>query len=202
MGGSASCKAVDADGKLDVPREVIDAVIGDVPEGSRPSLSISVTRSRKEVKKDKRAKGELTGVQVIPEGWVELTTVSTESQSFQGCAAGQNSCGSECVDLKTSTDHCGRCDNACQSGQTCSAGKCVSDGQGCDACVQSALQGACASQYQACTANSACSALLSCVNQCTTQACVTTCQQQNPGGVSLFNPVVSCVNTQCSAECN
>lgn len=36
-------------------------------------------------------------------------------------------CGNACVDLQTSTQHCGECDAPCGEGQTCQAGACACD---------------------------------------------------------------------------
>ncbi|MCB9641755.1 MAG: hypothetical protein H6728_01640 [Myxococcales bacterium] len=40
------------------------------------------------------------------------------------CAASEIRCGSKCIDAKTSTDHCGKCDNACKTGESCQEGTC------------------------------------------------------------------------------
>jgi hypothetical protein len=45
---------------------------------------------------------------------------------------GQEFCGGSCLDTNTSAAHCGMCGNACNMGETCIAGDCVSgpcDGQ-------------------------------------------------------------------------
>jgi len=52
------------------------------------------------------------------------------------CSAPQVACNGVCADL-TSTAHCGKCEQACVSGQTCSAGACVCPG------AQTACNGAC-----------------------------------------------------------
>jgi hypothetical protein len=52
------------------------------------------------------------------------------------CTAPQVSCNGMCVDL-TSTAHCGSCEQACVSGQSCSGGACVCPG------AQTACNGAC-----------------------------------------------------------
>ena len=56
-----TCKVKDSLGKFDVPRSVVKAAQGDGTSTttSSTSLSVSVARQRKEVKKDKHAKGEL-----------------------------------------------------------------------------------------------------------------------------------------------
>ncbi|HSO34200.1 MAG TPA: hypothetical protein VLT33_16810 [Labilithrix sp.] len=44
------------------------------------------------------------------------------------CGAAQTKCGAECVDLKTSNDHCGACGSVCAGGTTCQKGFCSSEG--------------------------------------------------------------------------
>ena len=44
------------------------------------------------------------------------------------CGAGQTSCGTACVDLQTSADHCGACGSVCAGGSTCQKGFCTSEG--------------------------------------------------------------------------
>ena len=41
---------------------------------------------------------------------------------------GKTKCGNECVDTQTDSKHCGRCGNACKSGESCSKGTCVISG--------------------------------------------------------------------------
>ena len=52
------------------------------------------------------------------------------------CTAPQVSCNGVCADL-TSVAHCGTCEQACATGQSCSAGACVCPG------TQAACNGAC-----------------------------------------------------------
>lgn len=115
--GAATCKAIDANGKFDVPRAVVDRVRGTGPASGTVTLGLS--RQRVETKKDKRAKG---GPDVQPVGWLALTTTSFESTSFQGCTAGQTACGDDCVDTATDPRNCGACGAVCTG--SCSAGKC------------------------------------------------------------------------------
>ena len=42
----------------------------------------------------------------------------------EGCMLGQFRCGSGCVDVQTSIDNCGRCDNKCGDRQQCVGGAC------------------------------------------------------------------------------
>lgn len=41
------------------------------------------------------------------------------------CGPGLSACGSTCVDLQTSAEHCGSCARACASGALCAQGSCV-----------------------------------------------------------------------------
>ena len=41
------------------------------------------------------------------------------------CSPGQTLCGSDCVDLMSTSAHCGDCNSPCASGQTCQGGTCV-----------------------------------------------------------------------------
>ncbi|OJY30609.1 MAG: hypothetical protein BGO98_28290 [Myxococcales bacterium 68-20] len=122
LGGSARCLADDASGTFDLPRAVIREVSSDSEGGS---LSISVTRERREVHKNKKTFGELSGGQTIqPEGWIELVTQSTESHSFASCGTGATICGDQCVSLQTDAKNCGACGNVCPTSYYCSAGSC------------------------------------------------------------------------------
>ena len=114
LGGSARCPADDKSGTFDLPRAVIREVTSDSEGSSSGSLSISVTRERREVHKNKKTFGELSGGQSIqPEGWVELVTQSTESHSFASCGTGATFCGEQCVSLQNDTKNCGACGNVC-----------------------------------------------------------------------------------------
>lgn len=127
--GSATCVAKDADGHFDVPRAVIDAVrTAPRVDGARPikdsSVTTSVTRQRKEVKKNLKTKGTLENVTVEPVGWLELVTSSAETASFEGCSDAAVACGNACVDLETDQANCGSCGKTCGANEHCDAGKC------------------------------------------------------------------------------
>jgi hypothetical protein len=122
---SATCKAKDSSGKLDVPRAVIDAVRAAPDEGSPSgSLTIAVSRERRELKKNKKTKGKLEGTEVEPVGWLALVTSSAETASFEACASEFAACGDACVDVRTDAANCGACGLACATAETCVAGKC------------------------------------------------------------------------------
>lgn len=125
-GGSAKCPADDKTGTFDLPRVVIRQVSDDESGESSGSFTITVTRERREVRKNKKTFGELSGVTIQPEGWVELITRSSESHSYTACSTGMSTCsGSEaCVNLQSDTKNCGACGKTCASGYYCSAGVC------------------------------------------------------------------------------
>lgn len=124
--GSAQCPADDAKGSFAVPRAVIDAVRSS-PDGSGKSGSVtaSIARQRRELKKDKRTVGSLSGATVEPVGWLELVTSSMESSAFQGCSGESVACADACVDVSVDADNCGACGHACGASEHCAAGKCV-----------------------------------------------------------------------------
>lgn len=194
-GGTATCKAPDADGKFDVPREVIDAVLGE--QSGLQTLFISVSRQRKDVKKDKRAKGTLSSVEVIPEGWLELVTISTETASLNACGGTSKYCDGSCVDVKTDSNNCGACGKTCAYDQMCIDGACA----GCDQCLAVAAAGACKSVVAACTNNAACYALRVCVNGCTDQTCIDQCVDTYPDGLSALQNEEDCLFNTCYSVC-
>lgn len=210
-GGSATCKVKDSLGKFDVPRSVVKAAQGDGTSGTSAStsLSISVARQRKEVKKDKRAKTSLDFLNVKPDGWLELVTLSTESASFQGCSSGQDICGDACTDVTYDSKNCGACGNTCSAGQSCYNGACSggsssgSSGGGttCTSCRSNAKVGSCSTYNSACQANFDCSDLAYCATNCTTASCISSCESQYPAGVTKWSPLKSCLSSYCSSSC-
>ncbi len=204
-GGAVTCKAIDASGTFDVPRAAIAAAVGSSKPSSgstTSSLSISVARQKKDVKKDKKTKGSLPDVEIQPEAWVELVTTSIESATFQGCAPGLTSCNASCVDLKTDSDNCGKCGTACTGGEVCGAGTCLSQEVACDACFKDSETGACKAQWDACKANASCKAYLDCASACTTDSCISQCQTKNAGAASFLPAINTCVTQACGSVCN
>ncbi len=124
--GMAQCPATDSSGHFDVPREVVNAVLG----SGTQSISLSVTREHNDVHKDAKTQGALTTATVQPIGFLELTTSSTESFSFEGCGATgtggvtETMCSTGCVDLTISASNCGSCGHVCPLGDYCSGGNC------------------------------------------------------------------------------
>jgi hypothetical protein len=50
--------------------------------------------------------------------------VDVAGDTGAGCNAPNTMCGTACVNTNTSSEHCGACNNACGSSETCSAGVC------------------------------------------------------------------------------
>jgi hypothetical protein len=120
--GTAQCSAGDASGAFSVPAAVISAVSGT----GNPAITISVTRQHLEQKTDGKTQGTLVAQTVQPVGYLDLSTVSTESYTVEGCASSGESetlCSDGCVDLSSSSTDCGTCGHSCGAGY-CSAGSC------------------------------------------------------------------------------
>jgi hypothetical protein len=50
---------------------------------------------------------------------------ASEPSCAVDCADGRTACVDDCVDLRTSPSHCGRCDAACSPGTICTSGSCA-----------------------------------------------------------------------------
>lgn len=121
--GSAKCQADDTKGTFDIPRKVLTAV-NDSATSTTPSVSISISRERHEIKKGKKTVGTLEDATVQSEGWLELVTTSSEAYNYQGCQTGYALCGDVCTSVQSDAKNCGACGVTCLSTQYCSAGKC------------------------------------------------------------------------------
>ncbi len=125
--GTITCKADDAKGSFDVPREALKAAIDGADIAN---LTLSVQRQRTDWYKDLTTKGELTGVTVQPVGFLQIITSSTEFHAFQGCNPGEAVCNDACVDVQYNDKNCGSCGKACAANAFCEAGKCIGGGGG------------------------------------------------------------------------
>lgn len=115
--GAATCEAKDAEGQYMLGRDVIDEVMGSTTGSA--GLSLTVTRERREVRRDKKAVGA-----PYEKGFLELITSSSETHSFQACSTGMQMCSNECTDTRTDRYNCGTCGKVCPSSQYCSSGYC------------------------------------------------------------------------------
>ncbi len=67
------------------------------------------------------------------------------------------------------------------------------DSGSCDSCQQCAMNGACAASIDACLNDTACYALLECLNACVDEACFNECANTHSAGIPLYNAVGDCV---------
>ncbi len=198
-GGTATCKAKDSAGEYDVARDLVNEVLG-----PSSTLGVSVSRQRVDTKKGIATKGSMSTAHEQKEGWVQVTTFSTESTSFQGCTTGGAMCGGACVDTSSDQNNCGKCGNACGGGESCVAGSCQSGTtQTCDQCITDAVSGACASEAQTCDNNPDCADLTSCLGGCNGDStCSQNCANSYANGISDYNARASCFcQVACTSEC-
>jgi hypothetical protein len=52
--------------------------------------------------------------------------VTTNIPGNPSCSSGQTSCDGSCIDTQSDSQHCGACGNACNEGEPCSEGTCLS----------------------------------------------------------------------------
>jgi hypothetical protein len=203
-GITVTCTAQDSTGHFDLPRAAIAAAQG---SGGGGGFSITVTREHDDWYKSQGTRGTLTGQTVQPVGWLELTTESTESASFQGCPqANDTMCPDGCFDTSSDPLHCGSCTVVCTSDQSCNSGSCQSQMTmtDCTTCQGTADSGTCSSSYNACEADPNCQAYDSCTQSCGTgnPSCISGCQTQYPAGYSELMSYWDCIcNTACTADC-
>lgn len=196
-GGSATCEAPDGDGSFDVPREVVDQALGGASR-----LAISVSRRKEDTVKGIATRGTLATAKVQPEGWATIGTFSTESISFQGCTnLDEAVCGGKCTNTQSNAANCGKCGNACGSGEQCVLGQCKVVAT-CSQCTADAKTGACKAENDKCNANPACVNLGNCLAKCADQTCAQSCAKANSAGITDYNARVGCFcKVACTLEC-
>ena len=203
--GSATCEAMDAAGSFDIPREVVSAVLGDHTDVTQ-QLTISVSRQKLTLQKGLKTKGALLTQTVQPEGFLQLSTTSSESASIQGCSRGTGLCGGDmCIDLTSDEQNCGKCGVACEASDSCKSSKCCGPAA-CDSCVAAAQTGACKADYSACIADpgaTGCAKLVDCYTACTSTSCRNMCfMMAGQNAINLYNRYTGCLRTACNSSCN
>lgn len=201
--GVVSCAADDSSGSFQVPRAAIAAAQG-TAGGS--TLAIAVTRERDAWDKSVSTHGTLSTATVQPVGWVELSTVSSEVATVQGCTiATQTMCPDGCFDTSSDPLHCGSCTVICGSGQSCVSGQCTTgDPTDCATCQETADTGTCAGVYASCTDDTNCTSYGTCAAACTAgdTSCLSTCQSEYPTGYTEFASYEACIcQTACASPC-
>jgi len=200
-GGSARCLAKDSSGAFSLPRDVINAVIGD---SDVQAVSLSLERVRLDRHQDAKTVGYLDNQTIQPRAWIDVETRSSESLSLEACKSTETSCGAKCVNTDSDHDNCGSCGNSCGTG-SCYQGSCqTSSGGTCSACQTQAdsSSGMCASEYASCTGT--CKSLMTCVMGCSGDTtCAQSCLNTYPSGnTSAFQSYFSCLcSSACSSEC-
>jgi hypothetical protein len=207
-GGTATCTANDSSGAFQIPRAAITAAQG---KGGA-SLTITVTRERDDWDKNESTHGSMTNETVQPVGWVEMTTESTESASFQGCTdPTETMCPDGCYDLTSDQYHCGSCTTVCDSTQTCVSGQCTggTTTTDCTTCTTQADTGACSSSYNTCEGDSNCTSYSSCLQGCASgdSTCTSNCASTFATGYSEYLNYADCLcftacTTQCASACS
>ncbi|MDD1694800.1 MAG: hypothetical protein LUQ71_08765 [Methanoregula sp.] len=117
------------------------------------------------------ASAPLIATSAVPTSLITVIPTSAITTKALICPADRLLCNETCVDVKTSAAHCGYCNNACPSGQSCMNGNCMktcSSGQ--TACTEGCFD--LTSNADHCgTCNNNCPAGLLCSNgQCTAPA--------------------------------
>jgi hypothetical protein len=207
-GGVVTCAAEDSSGQFQIPRAAIQAAQGAMG-GS--ALSIAVTREHDDWNKSASTHGTLSTATVQPVGWVEISTVSSEAATIQGCpVTSETMCPDGCFDTSTDPLHCGSCTIICGSGQSCVSGQCTTGTttDTCTTCETSADAATCAGVYATCTEDANCTSYGTCVQACTAgdTTCLDNCETEYPTGSSEFSSYEACIcqtacTTQCATEC-
>lgn len=197
--GSVTCKADDASGKFDFPREALKAAVdGDDISG----LTLTIQRQRTDIFKDLTTKGELTGVTVQPVGHLHIITSSSEYHTFQGCNPGEAVCNEECVDVQYDNDNCGACNKKCSGEDECQEGTCNGI-DACNACAADSETGTCKAENDACNADPACKSFETCFTGCQDQQCQSDCVEGVPQDVlEKYDAQIYCIcDEACVGEC-
>jgi hypothetical protein len=63
----------------------------------------------------------------------ESARLALRTTTGETCHDGAAACGDACVQLSSSADHCGSCENACPGGAICDRGHCRTEAEGCSA---------------------------------------------------------------------
>lgn len=121
--GTAMCKADDASGTFDLTRKVFRQVYGsDGLTAASPTATFSITRTRTELKKDKKTVGAIKGEELPSVGFLRLVTSSTESYTAKGCRTGEKLCPAtvsggtpSCLSVMSDRYNCGACGKVCPS---------------------------------------------------------------------------------------
>jgi hypothetical protein len=197
--GSVTCKADDASGKFDFPREALKAAVdGDDISG----LTLTIQRQRTDIFKDLTTKGELTGVTVQPVGHLHIITSSSEYHTFQGCNPGEAVCNEACVDVQYDNDNCGACNKKCSGEDECQEGTCNGI-DACNACAADSETGTCKAENDACNADPACKSFETCFTGCQDQQCQSDCVEGVPQDVlEKYDAQIYCIcDEACVGEC-
>jgi hypothetical protein len=163
-GGSLRCKADDAKGRFEIPREVVKTALG-----KATTLSLAVARERLALTKGHKTKGKLEGATVRPVGWLALSTTSIETASFQ-CSGAECTGDSTTVCQDCRTTMCKTEFDACTADATCPFLRTCLDG-----CTDAACRGACFLKWPEPSAKSKngalykCQCVVKCAAQCTTE---------------------------------
>ncbi|HEY3816977.1 MAG TPA: hypothetical protein VGL81_07400 [Polyangiaceae bacterium] len=205
-GGAATCTATDSSGAFPVPSAVVTAALGDSTE-----LSVTVTRERDQWFKNQTTHGTLSTATVQPVGWLELTTTSSESRSFEVTPAAQCDgpgdvmCPDGCFDTQTDQYHCGSCTTVCSATESCVDGECTgTTSTDCTTCQNTADSGTCSASFSTCEADTQCSTYGSCYAACASgdTTCQSDCEVEYPSGYTDFLNYKDCICfTACPSEC-
>lgn len=90
---------------------------------------------------------------------------------------------------------CGSSTSTTSSSATCPTNPSDSS---CDRC----LKGSCCGELNTCDNNPSCQNLQSCEVNCTTPACITSCEKSYSSGLSALNNFTSCTEQNCADQCN